>query len=304
MILRFSRRFIGVAAATVVAAGGVVALDAIAPSSASATTSTVHYAANGKAVTHTLSGAIRALHVHTETPSGYARSKFKTWTDQDHDCRNTRAEVLQRSSSTKVRGTCTITRGTWRDWYDAQTFTTASSLDIDHLVPLEEVWSSGARTWTASKREAYANDLADTHTLVAVSLHANRSKGDKEPDQWLPSHSTCRYIESWVIVKTRWSMTVDLKERAFLLKESHACGNPTIKTHLAVVKSSTKKSSPAKSNPPKTTSAPPSKSSGLDPRFSTCKEANAAGYGPYYQGKDPEYYWYEDRDGDGIDCER
>jgi len=42
---------------------------------------------------------------------------------------------------------------------------------------------------------------------------------------------------------------------------------------------------------------------GTDPRFDTCKAANAAGYGPYYEGQDPEYDWYQDRDGDGIVCE-
>ncbi|WP_238006777.1 excalibur calcium-binding domain-containing protein [Dactylosporangium sp. AC04546] len=40
-----------------------------------------------------------------------------------------------------------------------------------------------------------------------------------------------------------------------------------------------------------------------DPRFSTCAEANAHGYGPYYRGE-TEYGWYTDRDGDGIVCER
>ncbi|GGQ29424.1 hypothetical protein GCM10010187_52750 [Actinomadura coerulea] len=43
--------------------------------------------------------------------------------------------------------------------------------------------------------------------------------------------------------------------------------------------------------------------SDLDPRFGTCKEANAHGYGPYVKGTDPEYHWYTDRDQDGIDCE-
>lgn len=42
---------------------------------------------------------------------------------------------------------------------------------------------------------------------------------------------------------------------------------------------------------------------GNDPRFGTCKEANANGYGPYTQGRDPEYYWYIDRDNDGTVCE-
>lgn len=42
----------------------------------------------------------------------------------------------------------------------------------------------------------------------------------------------------------------------------------------------------------------------LDPRFRYCTHAIAAGYGPYYYGIDPEYSWYNDRDGDGIVCER
>ena len=40
-----------------------------------------------------------------------------------------------------------------------------------------------------------------------------------------------------------------------------------------------------------------------DPRFDTCKLAKANGYGPYYQGSDPEYGWYRDADSDGIVCE-
>ncbi|MEU8401532.1 thermonuclease family protein [Nonomuraea sp. NPDC048892] len=43
---------------------------------------------------------------------------------------------------------------------------------------------------------------------------------------------------------------------------------------------------------------------GNDPRYRTCGEANANGYGPYVRGQDPEYAWYQDRDGDGVVCER
>jgi Excalibur calcium-binding domain len=39
-----------------------------------------------------------------------------------------------------------------------------------------------------------------------------------------------------------------------------------------------------------------------DPRFGTCAEANARGYGPYTTD-DLEYDWYWDRDGDGKVCE-
>lgn len=60
-----------------------------------------------------------------------------------------------------------------------------------------------------------------------------------------------------------------------------------------------------------TTSVTPNVSSGgtvakkkgkLDPRFGTCKAANAAGYGPYFKGTNPEYAWYRDANSDGKVC--
>lgn len=59
------------------------------------------------------------------------------------------------------------------------------------------------------------------------------------------------------------------------------------------------KPTPSESETPSPSPSPP-----LDPRFDTCAEANDNGYGPYTIGIDPEYEWYEDRDGDGIVCER
>lgn len=44
-------------------------------------------------------------------------------------------------------------------------------------------------------------------------------------------------------------------------------------------------------------------SGGTDPQFSYCYEVVEAGYGPYYQGQDPEYAWYDDADNDGSVCE-
>jgi Micrococcal nuclease (thermonuclease) homologs len=59
---------------------------------------------------------------------------------------------------------------------------------------------------------------------------------------------------------------------------------------------------PAKPKPrPKPKPKPEPKT---DPRFGTCKEAIARGYGDYRSGVDPEYDWYQDRDHDGIVCER
>ena len=40
-----------------------------------------------------------------------------------------------------------------------------------------------------------------------------------------------------------------------------------------------------------------------DPDYGTCKQAKANHAGPYVRGKDPEYAYYQDRDGDGVVCE-
>jgi hypothetical protein len=43
-------------------------------------------------------------------------------------------------------------------------------------VPLKEAWISGARSWTAAQREAFANDLTRPQ-LVAITDNLNESKG-------------------------------------------------------------------------------------------------------------------------------
>jgi len=67
----------------------------------------------------------------------------------------------------------------------------------------------------------------------------------------------------------------------------------------------------AQSNPLDTSGDSSSSNSGsggydetqTDPRFRTCKDAKANGYGPYFSGFDPEYDWYIDADSDGKVCE-
>lgn len=66
---------------------------------------------------------------------------------------------------------------------------------------------------------------------------------------------------------------------------------------------------PAPTAPPQTVAfvAPPPPTQppapATDPRFDTCKDAKANGFGPYSRGTDPEYNWYRDADSDGIVCE-
>ena len=86
--------------------------------------------------------------------------------------------------------------------------------EIDHVVPLKEAWDSGAWAWTDDRRAAYGNDTTDARTLHVVSPSANRSKGDKDPSNWLPAQAdyVCRYVADWLAIKARWSLTMDDSE--------------------------------------------------------------------------------------------
>lgn len=154
-----------------------------------------------------------------EKRRGYRREDWPHWLDLDGDCRDTRTEVLIRDSLSPVQMSsdgCRVLRGRWRDPYTGEEYRDPTDLDIDHRVPLDEAHDSGGHAWDRDRRAAYANDLSDRRTLLAVSAVSNRTKGAKGPDAWLPPDHTqvCRYVADWVAVKLRWQLTVDARERA------------------------------------------------------------------------------------------
>ncbi|MFS1300791.1 excalibur calcium-binding domain-containing protein [Streptosporangium longisporum] len=61
---------------------------------------------------------------------------------------------------------------------------------------------------------------------------------------------------------------------------------------------------PATNPSPRTTSASAPAGGGDHPRYATCKQATADGYGPYTRGVHKQYDWYIDVDGDGVVCEQ
>ena len=170
---------------------------------------------------------LAALPTAAEDNAGYKRSFFVLWTDADHDGCDTRQEVLIAESTTTVTEgkRCAITGGRWYSAYDGITTTRPSTFDIDHLVPLAEAWGSGASAWSAERRMEYANDLGDPRSLIAVSAASNRAKGDRDPATWLPPLVSyrCTYVTDWVVVKTRWSLTVDATERSAIGDVLDAC---------------------------------------------------------------------------------
>jgi hypothetical protein len=204
----------------------------IATTPAHATTR-AHATAQPTATARTASsrGLLRQLTVRDEHPVGYQRTKFPLWDSQGGGC-DTRDRVLITEAVVRphVSRTCDLSGGRWRSPYDGIRTRNPSTFDIDHLVPLAEAWQSGAWRWSTARREAYANDLGYGPDLVAVSAHANRSKGDSEPSEYLPPRTAfdCRYEAWWVAVKWRWQLTVDTNERSWLTRHLRGCGWPRV----------------------------------------------------------------------------
>ena len=189
--------------------------------------------------------------------TGYSRALFKHWIDADKDGCNTRAEVLIEEAVTKpkVGSKCVLTGGKWLSVYDEVEVTSASKLDVDHMVPLAEAWRSGAWKWSSAKRQAYANDLDDARALIAVTLSTNRSKGDKDPALWMPAKEQCAYTENWIAIKVKYSLTVDLKEATKLNSLINSCGIGTTTTPTPMA-SETPISTPTPTVTPSVTATP------------------------------------------------
>ena len=300
----------------------VVALAAVAALLGWATVGT---AGHVSVTATTLRAAILAIPVAPEVRQGYNRRLFGTWVDADDDGCDTRDEVLIAEATTRptISAGCRLTGGLWFSAYDGETFTQASKLDIDHMVPLAEAWDSGARDWTDTERAAYANDLGFPGALVAVSASSNRSKGDRDPARWMPTRDadTCTYVSDWVTQKRRWRLSVDEDERGALLRIAATCTTvravPVVLAGvLKTVVTYTPKAaggggsssgaggalgSPTTPTPTATTTAP---SAPAARRFANCTEARAAGVTPIRRGT-PMYdaNTQLDRDKDGVACE-
>ncbi len=115
---------------------------------------------------------------------------------------------------------CRVVSGSWDDPYSGKTIINATKLDVDHMVPLKEAHESGAANWSRERKRAYANDLDDPDTLIAVDRGLNRQKGAKDPAEWLPPNQAYRaeYARAWVAVKLKWGLTADRQELVALRK--------------------------------------------------------------------------------------
>lgn len=180
---------------------------------------------SGDQSTKTAKAKLAALKVASPAAmTGYSREKFPHWRDASswgwptapNDRCNTRNAALYRDGkNVTMSKTCTSLKGTWLDPYTGKTYTKASEVDIDHLVPLAEAWRSGAAKWSTDQRTRFANDSL---VAIAVQASANRSKGDKDPSAWRPANKDahCLYAKRWIAIKDTYKLNADPAEKTAL----------------------------------------------------------------------------------------
>ncbi|MFE2326850.1 hypothetical protein ACFXD5_23495 [Streptomyces sp. NPDC059385] len=90
--------------------------------------------------------AVDRLPVAAEHREGYRRDLYKHWNRglNPSDGCDTRKEVIlsEAVETPQVAAGCKLTGGSWRSVYDAVVVTDAARLDVDHFVPLAEVYDS------------------------------------------------------------------------------------------------------------------------------------------------------------------
>jgi len=250
---------------------------------------------------------------------GYARDQFgPAWADTDRNGCDTRNDMLRRdlAGASPRPGThgCVVLSGTLPDPYTRRQIVFerggASEVDIDHVVALGNAWVTGAADWPFKQRLALANDPLN---LLAVEAAANRAKSDGDAATWLPPNRSyrCTYVARQIAVKAKYGLWVTPPEREAMARVLRDCPDMPAPVGDAPVLASISPPEPERSRPRPpavrvdagTQPEPGPQARASDPNYGTCKQAKANGGGPYVRGKDPEYAYYQDRDGDGVVCE-
>lgn len=157
----------------------------------------------------------------------FDRASWGGWVDADHDCLDTRQEVLIKTSQIDVTldsSGCKVLRGQWACPYTGNLITNPNLLDVSPLVPLEEAHLSGAYTWSKRKKSRYLNNLVLEH-LQVVDKATNRSRGPRQPHEWMPPNKEfhCEYVKIWLKTKRIWNLSFDCIEAQSLSSKMGQC---------------------------------------------------------------------------------
>lgn len=259
-----------------------------------------------------VTAALESLEVKGRAPkTGYDRKQFgPAWADTDHNGCDTRNDILARDleEETFRPGThdCVVLTGVLDDPFTGAEIhfvrgqDTSTKVQIDHVVALSDAWQKGAQQLDETTRTAFANDPLN---LLAVDGPSNAQKGDGDAATWLPANRSfrCDYVARQIGVKATYGLWVTSAEKDAMATVLADCPGQVLPTGQTATTADGVDTTSTQSSDPVPVPAPAQ--TGMDPQFSSCAKAKAAGYGPYVAGVDSEYHWYGDGDNDGINCE-
>lgn len=156
----------------------------------------------------------------------YNRKDWPYWVDYNSNCRNTREEFLLITSNRPVKfksyKRCIVKYGHWYGVYGRKTFTKASDVYIDHIVPIKHAHRHGADKWTRAKRRAFANEY---NNLLVIGNSFKQSKSDNAPHEWLPPNKSfwCEYGKRWTYIKNKYGLHYSGQERITLIQLAETC---------------------------------------------------------------------------------
>ena len=195
------------------------------------------FLATGLVASASAADPLAGLVVEPEAKVDCDRDKdYGKWNDADGDGEDTRQEVLIVESLVPVtrdeKGR--VAEGLWVGPYAGFVTRDSRQLDIDHVVAVCEAHESGAHAWDQDQRIAFANHLAGGHHLVATWRSTNRSKGKRDPSEWLPPNRSywCAYLNDWIAIKREWILSVDPDEAASIRKGLRVCERYAKGDHL------------------------------------------------------------------------
>lgn len=157
----------------------------------------------------------------TRVGQPYDRDAFPHWTDPDGNGCDTRNDELRKVLVNFAADGCQVDSGILADPYTGEIVQfqrgpgTSNQVQVDHVVPLSWAWRHGADQWTEDQREQFANDPAN---LVVTVAHANTSKGDSGPADWMPPKPEirCSYLLMWRAVVNRYQLDMDPADAAVI----------------------------------------------------------------------------------------
>lgn len=166
--------------------------------------------------------------------TGYSREEFGyAWMDSAsdvpyaHNGCDTRNDLIKRDGDDvhfRSESNCVVSSMTLHDPYTGQTIhwtkAHATTVQIDHVMPLSYDWQMGAARWTKDKREDIANDPLN---LLPVDGSLNASKGDSGPAAWLPPNKSirCSYSVRFAQVSLKYELPVTAADKQTMLAQ---CG--------------------------------------------------------------------------------